>query len=306
MRTTLTRTSAYDTVSKDKVCKTKTVDSVNEVLKKPTVKKSLDTLDDLSGKKMVNIPIGDYCVMQAKTFKLDVDEGQTNTGISHYLTFVGNPGTGKKYVAKLLGEIYHSFGILSKGHIVEVNGRELLGRCEGDTVRKLNQTIWKAQGGVLYIDEAYVLESQDDDGWDCEDEAVETLIKATEECKGDIIVILAGNKNKLQSFIYSVSELRSRFRNFIDFEDYSGEELNEVFKRILKENDYNIEEDALCVLERYLNNKKMNRFTKNSEDVYDLFEEIIGFQKRRVAKADNLSQEDSATIMLEDLPYFIE
>jgi len=180
-----------------------------------------------------------------------------------HMVFYGNPGTGKTTVARLIAKIYHKLGILSKGHLVEVDRSRLVAGYVGHTALKVNEVVEKAKGGVLFIDEAYSLtyrRSENDFGW----EAVDTLIKAMEDYRDDLVVIVAGYPERMVEFIDSNPGLRSRFNKFIEFADYDSEELFEIYKRMLADSGFCATDDTLDFVEEWLEEKEVVQHDGNA------------------------------------------
>ena len=153
------------------------------------------------------------------------------------------------------------------------------------------------------IDEAYALKG---DGNDFGQEAIDTLNKMMEDYRNDLVVIVAGYSNEMKPFIDSNPGLRSRFRTFINFPDYSGRELYNIFLGLLQKNKYYVTDEAGTAIYKYLTNKKLNNFNGNARDVRNLFENTIKLQSRRVACKDNPNKTDLATITIEDLPIDVD
>lgn len=164
-------------------------------------------------------------------------QGLPNTIMSYHMVFTGNPGTGKTTVARIVAGIYKEIGILKKGHLVETDRAGLVAEYVGQTAPKTNAKIDESLDGVLFIDEAYTLVGgQNDYG----SEAIATLLKRMEDDRDRLVVILAGYTNEIKEFIDSNPGLQSRFNRYIQFDDYSTEELTEIFKRNLRKSRYKI------------------------------------------------------------------
>ena len=176
-------------------------------------------------------------------------KGLKTNEISKHMIFTGNPGTGKTTIARLVSRMMKACGILQQGQLVEVTRADLVGKYVGHTAPLTMSVIQSALGGVLFIDEAYSLYRGKDDSFGLE--AIDTLVKAMEDHRDDLIVILAGYTKEMKEFLEANSGLRSRFANIIEFADYTGEELMLIAKSIAKGKDYVIAEDALRPLQDY-------------------------------------------------------
>lgn len=157
---------------------------------------------------------------------------------SCHMVFSGNPGTGKTTVARLVGRILKSLGILEKGHTVEVDKSSLVAEFLGQTPTKTNEVVDEALDGVLFVDEAYSLSEEKDDLYG--KEAVTTLLKRMEDDRGKFVVIVAGYRGKMEKFVGSNPGLSSRFSRYVDFEDYSIEELQRIFSMMCERSDFGI------------------------------------------------------------------
>lgn len=186
------------------------------------------------------------------------ERGLSQMPMTQHMVFYGNPGTGKTTVARLIAKIYYHLGLLSKGHLVEVDRSGLVAGYVGHTALKVKDVVKQARGGVLFIDEAYALtykRSENDFGW----EAVDTLIKAMEDEREDLVVIVAGYTEPMTYFINSNPGLKSRFNRFIDFEDYTGEQLLKIYQKMAGEAGYETTEDALEYAEEFFEEKALNK-----------------------------------------------
>lgn len=164
--------------------------------------------------------------------------------------FLGNPGTGKTTVARLLGNIFKAMGILEKGHVVEVDRASLVGQYVGETAQKTEKVITEAMGGVLFIDEAYTLVKKGGSGQDFGQEAIDILLKRMEDNKGKFVVIAAGYPEEMETFLTSNPGMKSRFNHTFLFEDYTPDELTDIYKLMMGKDEYIISDDALTLLKK--------------------------------------------------------
>ncbi len=237
-----------------------------------------------------------------KVRKLREQAGLPVTPMSLHMVFLGNPGTGKTTVARLLARIYHSIGVLSKGQLVEVDRSGLVAGFVGQTALKTQEVIEKALGGVLFIDEAYALTNQDSPN-DFGQEAVEVILKGMEDNRDDLIVIVAGYTDLMQDFIHSNPGLESRFNKYFHFEDYTGEQLAEIFRSQCSRNGYTVDEatdKAAAEAFRLMYEGRDENFG-NARDVRNIFETAVARQANRVAAMDSPTREDLMALTLEDL-----
>ena len=229
--------------------------------------------------------------------------GLADVPTSQHLVFLGNPGTGKTTIARLIAEMYGSIGLLDKGHLVEVDRSGLVGQYVGHTAAKTNRAVKKALGGVLFIDEAYGLSPGGPKGSDFGAEAVETLIKRMEDHRDEFVVIVAGYPRLMEAFLRSNPGLRSRFAREIEFPDYSAVELVQIFEKMARDSEYRLDEDAHATLSDILDRSVRNESFGNARHARTLFEQAINRQALRLAGGvpARLDREAVSTITTTDL-----
>lgn len=221
--------------------------------------------------------------------------------MSLHMVFSGNPGTGKTTIARLMSRIYKSLGILSKGHLVEVDRSGLVAGYVGQTATKTQSVIEKALGGVLFIDEAYALNSKSEN--DFGQEAIDTLLKAMEDHRDDLVVIVAGYDGLMDEFIASNPGLESRFNRFMHFDDYTVEEMLGILEMQIKKGQYKLSEEARKEVKSYIEAANTNSISfGNARGIRNIFERLMVAQANRLAQnAESLSAEDLMLITSEDV-----
>lgn len=257
-------------------------------------------LDELVGLETVKADVKSL-VNLMKIRKLRQETNLPVPPMSLHLVFMGNPGTGKTTVARLLAGLYAAIGVLNKGQLIEVDRSGLVAGYVGQTALRTSEVIQSALGGVLFIDEAYSLASGGEN--DFGREAIDTLLKAMEDHRDNLVVIVAGYDEPMERFLESNPGLESRFNKYISFPDYTGEELLAIFDSLCSKNGYTPTEEAhtrAAELFRDLYETRDDNFG-NGRDVRNLFENIIGRQADRLAVMESPTREDLMTILPEDI-----
>ena len=256
---------------------------LNELIGLSSVKQELESLRNL-----------------IKIQKVRAENGLPNTNMSYHMVFTGNPGTGKTTVARIVAGIYKEIGILKKGQLVETDRSGLVAEYVGQTAPKTNAKIDEAMDGVLFIDEAYTLVGE---GNDYGAEAIATLLKRMEDNRNRLVVILAGYTNEIKEFIESNPGLQSRFNRYIQFEDYNADELVLILKSLLKKSHYKIKRDAFEWISEYIRTKVMLKDENfgNARFIRNTFEKIVQFQADRLARQNEISNNDLMIITIDDV-----
>ena len=280
------------------------IDSEYAILKEINTK-SFDELSDelnsLIGLENVKKEIEDLVIFN-KVQKNREKIGLKKTNRTMHMAFLGNPGTGKTTVARIVGNMYRSLGILSKGHFIEATRTDLIAEYQGQTSLKVKRLIQKAKGGVLFIDEAYSItenEKSDSYGRECLTE----LTKALEDYRDDLVVIVAGYDDLMKKFFESNPGLKSRFNYFIEFEDYTVNQMFEIFLSYCKNEDYILQESAAERLKKYLDKQSEDSENKNANGrfVRNVFDKIIMNQAKRLSNLSLPTKENYITIFEEDI-----
>ncbi len=223
--------------------------------------------------------------------------------MSYHLVFTGSPGTGKTTVARIVARIYKDLGVLKKGHTVETDRGGLVSGYMGQTALKTDSLINSALDGVLFIDEAYALVPEDGSGRDYGQEAISTLLKRMEDNRDRLVVIIAGYPKEMRRFIDSNPGLQSRFNRYIDFPDYTGAELFDIFGMYLKKNQYRLNPDAAEYLKQALDSAVVHKDRNfgNARYARNKFEKAIQEQANRVSSIRNATADQLTELTLEDI-----
>jgi SpoVK/Ycf46/Vps4 family AAA+-type ATPase len=236
---------------------------------------------------------------------LQIKRGETNTFQGKHYVFTGNPGTGKTTVARIMADVFRTLGIVAKGQLVEADRSKLVSGYSGQTAIKTNQLVDQALGGVLFIDEAYTLKSGDNDSFGSE--AIDTLLKRLEDDRGKFICIVAGYTDQMHDFIDSNPGLKSRFTQTIHFDDYTPDELTEIFLNLAKGKNFTVDENTNAAIHRQFEQLYLRRDKNfgNAREARRIFDEAVERQSQRLVKLMNdpgFQENDMYSLTAEDLP----
>jgi len=280
---------------------------ISEIFEKEAKNKKSSSLDELMNElnQLVGLPkvkeevrrLIIYQKIQAKR----KESGLKVPKLTLHMAFMGNPGTGKTTVARIVGRMYYQLGLLSKGHFTEVSRTDLIAGYQGQTALKVKNVIEKAKGGVLFIDEAYsITENDNTDSYGRE--CLTELTKALEDSRDDLIVIVAGYTEPMNHFFQSNPGLKSRFNYFINFENYSSTELIDILETLARKDDYQLSDVLKERLSSYFTDEleaKVENFS-NGRFVRNLYEDLIMNQAVRLNNNKKYSSQELSLLKLED------
>ncbi|MCP5096751.1 MAG: AAA family ATPase [Chloroflexi bacterium] len=270
----------------------------------PALREVLTELRDLVGMKNIKQEI-QTLINFLKVQKLRQERGLMPMPISLHMVLAGPPGTGKTTVARMIGRIYKSLGFLEGGHVTETDRAGLVAPYVGQTAIKVDETVEKALGGILFIDEAYSLMPRGDhQGQDFGLEAIEALLKRMEDHRGKLAVIIAGYADEMHRFLDANPGVKSRFNRYFYFEHYKPQELSLIFKTFCEQNELRLTQNALAKLQTHLSDVYQVRTTAfgNGRYARNLLEKTVERQANRIVQITPISDEQLCTITAADIP----
>ena len=288
-------------MSNEELMTIKEEDIPYEAPKSVDVSDCLAKLDGLVGLSAVKKEVANLTAF----LNLQIKRGETNTFQGKHYVFTGNPGTGKTTVARIMADIFRTLGIVSKGQLVEADRSKLVAGFSGQTAIKTNQLVDQALGGVLFIDEAYTLKSGDNDSFGSE--AIDTLLKRLEDDRGKFVCIVAGYTEQMHGFIDTNPGLKSRFTQTIHFDDYTPDELTEIFLHLAEGKKFTVSDDTRAAIHRQFEQLYLRRDKNfgNAREARKVFNEAVERQSQRLVKLMNdpsFQESDMYALTTEDLP----
>ena len=288
-------------MSNEELMTIKEEDIPYEAPKSVDVSDCLAKLDGLVGLSGVKKEVANLTAF----LNLQIKRGETNTFQGKHYVFTGNPGTGKTTVARIMADIFKTLGIVSKGQLVEADRSKLVAGFSGQTAIKTNQLVDQALGGVLFIDEAYTLKSGDNDSFGSE--AIDTLLKRLEDDRGKFVCIVAGYTEQMHDFIDTNPGLKSRFTQTIHFDDYTPDELTEIFLHLAEDKKFTVSDDTRAAIHRQFEQLYLRRDKNfgNAREARKVFNEAVERQSQRLVRLMNnpgFHESDMYALTSEDLP----
>lgn len=279
---------------------TRTVEaSAESVQEKLSLSDSLEQLNKLIGLNEVKTQVSKLInVHQANNIRSA--QGLPKVPVGLHCVFTGSPGTGKTTVARYLASMYNSIGLLPSNKVYEVDRSALVAGYVGQTALKVQDAVEKAKGGVLFIDEAYSLSA--DSGAGFGDEAISTLVKAMEDHRENLAIIVAGYKEPMKQFIESNQGLKSRFQNYIHFNDYSSQELLSIFEELCHSHKMEIDQLAKVDLLKHIEAAKPQGDQGNARYIRNLFEKMYLNMSHRAAEDGNIDLHEILKFNSRDIP----
>ena len=289
------------TMSNEELMTIDVADIPYEAPKAVDYKECLKKLDGMVGLAAVKKEISNL----AAFLNLQIRRGETNTFQGKHYVFTGNPGTGKTTVARIMADVFRTLGVLSRGQLIEADRSKLVAGFSGQTAIKTNQLIDSAMGGVLFIDEAYTLKSNDQDSFGSE--AIDTLLKRLEDDRGKFICIVAGYTDQMHDFIDTNPGLKSRFTQTIHFDDYTPDELTEIFINLAKGKNFTVDEDTKGAIHRQFEQLYLRRDKNfgNAREARRIFDQAVEKQSQRLVSMmgnPDFKDDDMYRITSADLP----
>jgi stage V sporulation protein K len=269
-----------------------------------SIEELLSELDSLIGLQRVKEEVR-RLLHYVRVQEMRKDRGISNTRMTLHSVFYGSPGTGKTTVARIYGRMLKSLGLLETGHLIETDRSGLVANYVGQTAGKTSDKIEEALGGVLFIDEAYSLSRGDRAEWDYGSEAIEILMKKMEDHRDEFVVIVAGYPEPMQKFLRSNEGFKSRFSTYVRFDDFSPEEMLQIFSRFCLQENYEIQNEALEMVFSAIdyNYSLRDESFGNARFVRNLFEVVIKNHAMRVSSShESPTIDDLKLILPQDIP----